>query len=76
MSVSRKFTLAMQRWLWEYNSWIFHKAGKLNAHRRDTVDDPMRETKIVFAGDQLTWVQFANLTLTLINVICGWVPLR
>ena len=30
--------------------------GQPNAHRQDTADDPMREMKIVFAGDQLTRV--------------------
>ena len=34
--------------------------GQPNAHRQDTPDDPMREMKIVFAGDQLTRVQFAG----------------
>lgn len=37
--------------------------GQPNAHRQDTSDDPMREMKIVIAGDQFTRVQlFAGLS--------------
>ena len=34
--------------------------GQPNAHRQDTPDDPMREINIVFAGDQLRRVRFAE----------------
>jgi len=34
--------------------------GQPDAHREDTPDDPVREMKIPFAGDQLTRVRFAG----------------
>ena len=34
--------------------------GQTNAHMADTPDDPMREMKIAFAGDQLTCVRFTG----------------
>ena len=34
--------------------------GQPDAHREDTPNDPMREMKIPFAGDQLTRVRFAG----------------
>ena len=35
-------------------------SGQTNAHRQDIHDDPMRDVKIAFAGDQLTHVRFAG----------------
>ena len=34
--------------------------GQTDAHRHDTVHDPMHELKIAFSGDQLTRVRFAG----------------
>lgn len=35
-------------------------SGQTNAHHQETHDDPMRDMKIAFAGDQLTLVRFAG----------------
>ena len=35
--------------------------GQTNAHQQDTHDDPMRDMKIAFAGNQLTRVRFAGV---------------